>query len=91
MDSMHASGVRVRWPFTGNQWFPVIALIRKCGIPALVDHAVRTTARTDVDSAKYFMRGWGELQPKPADGPPVYTSRPRPRAVGQSPEERGIF
>lgn len=77
MDSMYASGVNVRWPFVGNQWFPVIALIKKCGIPALVDHARRTADRTSVDSAKYFMRGWGELPPKPADGDPVYTARPR--------------
>ncbi|MFI2349740.1 hypothetical protein ACH492_22335 [Streptomyces sp. NPDC019443] len=74
---MTASGVIVRWPFTGNQWFPLLALINKCGVPALVDYARRTADRTAVDSAKYFMRGWGELPPKPADGTPVHTSRPQ--------------
>ncbi|MFH8804100.1 hypothetical protein ACH4F6_31680 [Streptomyces sp. NPDC017936] len=88
---MTASGVVVRWPFTGNQWFPLIALINKCGVPALVAYARRTADRTHVDSARYFMRGWSELPPKPAAGSPVHTPRPHLRAVGQSPEDRGIF
>lgn len=91
VDSMTASGVVVRWPFTGNQWFPLISLINKCGTPALVAYARRTADRTHVDSARYFMRGWAELPPKPAAGSPVHTPRPHLRAVGQSPEDRGIF
>ncbi len=91
VDSMTASGVVVRWPFTGNQWFPLVALITKCGVPALVAYARRTADRTHVDSARYFMRGWSELPPKPAAGSPVHTPRPHLRAVGQSPEDRGIF
>ncbi|WPO73986.1 hypothetical protein [Streptomyces sp. KN37] len=91
VDSMTASGVIVRWPFTGTQWFPVLSLIEKCGIPALVAYARRTADRTSVESAKYFMRGWAELPPKPATGTPVHIGRPHLRAVGQSPEERGIF
>ncbi|MGK5730217.1 hypothetical protein [Streptomyces sp. URMC 124] len=89
---MTASNINVRWPFTGNQWFPLIALIKKCGVPALVDYARRTVDRTDVDSARYFMRGWSELPPMPAEGAPVHRPRPHLRAVGgQTPEERGIF
>ena len=93
VDSMTASGVVVRWPFVGNGWFPVLALISKCGTPALVEYARRTVDRSPapIDSAKYFMRGWSELPPKPAAGTPVHTPRPHLRAVGQSPEERGIF
>ncbi|MFI0718889.1 hypothetical protein [Streptomyces sp. NPDC021224] len=90
VDSMTASGVAVRWPFSGDQWFPVLALIKKCGIPALVEYARRTADRTHVDSARYFMRGWAELPPRPAEGTPVYAPRPHLRAVG-TPEERGIF
>jgi hypothetical protein len=88
---MTASGVVVRWPFGGNQWFPLISLINKCGVPALVSYARRTADRTSVDSAKYFMRGWAELPPKPAEGTHVHVPRPHLRAVGQSPEDRGIF
>lgn len=92
IDSMSASGVVVRWPFKGDQWFPLLALINKCGIPALVEYARRTADRAGgVDSARYFMRGWAELPPKPADGTPVHIPRPQLRAVGQSPEDRGIF
>lgn len=92
VDSMTASGIVVRWPFTGNGWFPVVALITKCGVPALVEYARRTVDRspTAIDSAKYFVRGWSELPPKPAAGTPIHMSRPHLRAVG-TPEERGIF
>ncbi|MFE0800117.1 hypothetical protein [Streptomyces sp. NPDC058812] len=77
VDGLTAAGVVVRWPFTGNAWFPVLALIEKSGVSALVDYAVRAAARTNVDSAKYFMRGWNELPPLPAPG----TQRPPLRAV----------
>jgi hypothetical protein len=77
VDGLTAAGVVVRWPFTGNGWFPVLALIEKTGVPALTEYAVRAAARTSVDSAKYFMRGWGELPPLPAPG----VARPPLRAV----------
>ncbi|MFJ2375002.1 hypothetical protein ACIOZL_19665 [Streptomyces sp. NPDC087769] len=77
VDGLTAAGVNVRWPFKGDQWFPVLALIEKSGVPALVAYAIRTAARTDVDSAKYFIRGWGELPPLPEPG----VARPQLRAV----------
>ncbi|NGO67149.1 hypothetical protein [Streptomyces boncukensis] len=75
VDQLTAAGVVVRWPFSGDQWFTVLALIERTGIPAMVEHAVKAAARTDVASARYFLRGWGELPPLPASG----TSRPLPR------------
>jgi hypothetical protein len=63
VDGLTAAGVTVRWPFKGNQWFPVLALVEKSGVPAMVSHAVKVTRRTDVESAKYFMSGWSELPP----------------------------
>ncbi|MGW7786000.1 hypothetical protein [Streptomyces tricolor] len=77
VDGLTAAGVIVRWPFKGDQWFPVLALIEKSGVPALIDHAVKAASRTDVDSAKYFMRGWSELPPMPPPG----VERPPLRAV----------
>jgi hypothetical protein len=77
VDGLTAAGVTVRWPFKGTAWFPVLALIKKCGVTAMVDHATRAAARADVESAKYFMRGWGELPPLPSPG----TARPQLRAV----------
>ncbi|MEU9760249.1 hypothetical protein AB0D98_10875 [Streptomyces sp. NPDC047987] len=92
VEGITAAGVNVRWPFKGDQWFPVLALITKSGVPALIDYAVRAAARTNIDSAKYFMRGWSELPPLPRPG----TERPPLRAVSggwqpyrePTPEER---
>jgi len=80
IDALTTAGVIVRWPYQGNGWFPVLALISKCGIPAMVDHALKAAARADISSAKYFMRGWSELPPQPAHG----TERPALHAVPSS-------
>ncbi|MFF2650560.1 hypothetical protein [Streptomyces sp. NPDC058045] len=77
VDALTAAGVTVRWPFRGDAWFPVLAVIKTAGIPAMVDHAVAARSRTRVESAKYFLRGWAELPPIPAPG----TQRPPLRAV----------
>lgn len=79
VDGLTAAGVIVRWPFKDNQWFPLLALIEKTGVPALLDHAIQAAARAPepVGSAKYFMRGWSELPPLPAPG----AIRPPLRAV----------
>ncbi|OII64616.1 hypothetical protein BJP40_19960 [Streptomyces sp. CC53] len=78
VDALTLVGISVRWPFKGDQWFPLLALIAKCGIPALVDHAQRAVARNpQIDSARYFLPGWRELPPLPAPG----AARPPLRAV----------
>lgn len=68
VDGLTANGVVVRWPFKGNQWFPVLAMIAKSGVPAMVDHAIKAASRARVESANYFLKGWGELPPIPALG-----------------------
>lgn len=77
VDQITAAIGPIRWPFRGDGWFPVLALIQKAGIPAMVDHARRAAARSDVESARYFMRGWAELPPQPPPG----AERPRLRAI----------
>jgi hypothetical protein len=77
VDGITAAGVYVRWPFKGNSWFPVLGMIAKSGVPAMVDHAIKAASRTDVESANYFLKGWSELPPIPAPG----TERPQLRAV----------
>ncbi|MFF8467938.1 hypothetical protein [Streptomyces griseus] len=78
VEGITAEGINVRWPFKGDQWFPILALITKSGVPALVEHAVRAASRNpNIDSAKYFMRGWSELPPLPRPG----AARPPLRAV----------
>lgn len=78
VDGITAAGVYVRWPFKGNAWFPVLAMISKSGVTAMVDHALKAASRTEVESANYFLKGWGELPPLP--GPDV--ERPKLRPVG---------
>jgi hypothetical protein len=77
VDGITAAGVYVRWPFKGNAWFPILSMIAKSGVPAMVDHALKAASRTNVESAKYFLKGWAELPPLPAAG----ASRPPLRAV----------
>ncbi|MFJ7999027.1 hypothetical protein ACIQ7D_18030 [Streptomyces sp. NPDC096310] len=77
VDGLTAAGVIVRWPFQGNEWFPVLALIARTGAQAMVNHSVKVATRTNVESAKYFLNGWAELPPIPAADAP----RPQLRAV----------
>ncbi|MHB9857669.1 hypothetical protein [Streptomyces sp. YIM S03343] len=77
VDGLTAAGVIVRWPFQGDGWFPVLGMIANSGVPAMVDHALKAAARTNVESAKYFLKGWRELPPMPRPG----TERPPLRAV----------
>ena len=77
VDALTLAQINVRWPFKGDGWFPVIALIKKCGVPAMAAYATRAAARGPVDSARYFLRGWSELPPLPEPG----AARPPLRAV----------
>jgi hypothetical protein len=67
VDGCTVAGVAVRWPFTAGEWFKVHAAIKKSGTQSLVAYAVRTWIRQngDIDSARYFLRGWCELAPSP--------------------------
>jgi hypothetical protein len=77
INGIAAAGVNVRWPFRGNEWFPLIALIKKSGTAAMVDIAIKIAARTSVDSARYFLPAWGDLAPMP----PADSQRPALHAV----------
>lgn len=91
VDGMNASGLRVRWPFQGNQWFEIHALMKRSGTAALIEYALAAAAgaKTPVLSAKYFLGGWRELAPMPdpsSDIVPI--SRPQLRAVnGHQPQQ----
>lgn len=93
LDAIAAADIHVRWPFQGNDWFPVLALIQKCGVPALADYAIRAARRADVQSARYFLKGWAELPPLPTPG----TERPTLRAVSgghtpfQLPDDHSVY
>lgn len=81
VDALTANGVIVRWPFHGNEWFPLLALISRTGITAMVNHATKVASRTQVESAKYFLNGWSELPPlpPPGDGRPALRTVDTPR------------
>lgn len=80
INGLAAAGVNVRWPFRGNEWFPLLALIEKAGTAAMVDIASKIAARTSVDSARYFMHAWKDLAPMP----PADSQRPALHAVPAS-------
>ncbi|MGW7247738.1 hypothetical protein [Streptomyces decoyicus] len=85
VDGMSRSGLTVRWPFQGPEWFKIHALMKRSGVPALIEYAHRaaTGARTPVVSARYFLAGWQELPPLPApDDSVTPLARPNLRAVG---------
>lgn len=74
IDGLTASGVTVRWPFHGDQWTEVADLVAKCGTQALIDTARKIAAKYDPDTARYFLRAWGELPalpPPDAERPPL--------------------
>lgn len=83
VDGMRASGLTVRWPFKGDQWFELHALMKRSGTEALIEYALAAAAgaRTPVLSAKYFLGGWRELPPLPEPGSGIVPLRPQYRAV----------
>jgi hypothetical protein len=88
---MRASGLTVRWPFQGNQWFEIHALMKRSGTTALIEYALAAAAgaRTPVLSAKYFLGGWRELPPAPEPGSEIVPiNRPQLRAVNGHQQHR---
>lgn len=78
VDGLTNAGVIVRWPFRGTQWFPVHSMIKKSGAGAMIEHAVKVSKRTNVESAKYFIQGWQELPPLPQQPPSGARNSPEP-------------
>ncbi|ONK09491.1 hypothetical protein [Streptomyces sp. MP131-18] len=83
VDAIGAAGIRgVGWDLGTTDWFVVEALIKRCGIDALVASAVASAqgARTAPRSARYFLPAWRALPDAPAAG-----RSPLPAAVGAAP------
>ena len=96
VDGLTAAGVVVRWPFKGDGWFPLLGLISKSGVPALIDHATKAAARATepIDSARYFMRGWSELPPLPppdVERPPLRAVKPGGHKPFQPPTDPSVY
>ena len=94
VDGLTAAGVVVRWPFKGNGWFPVLSLIKKSGVPAMVEHAMKAASRTSVESANYFLKGWGELPPLPGpdvERPKLHAVKPGGHQPYQPPTDHSVY
>ncbi|MEU5302241.1 mucin-2 [Streptomyces noursei] len=73
VDAMSAAGMVVSWELAPADWVLLQALIERCGLPVLVDHAGAAwqAARTRPRSARYFLAGWRSLPAMPASAPEV--------------------
>lgn len=71
VDAMTAAGMVVSWELAPAEWVLLQALIERCGVQVLVDHAggAWQAARTRVRSARYFLAGWRSLPSMPARTP----------------------
>ncbi|MCX5445981.1 mucin-2 [Streptomyces nigrescens] len=84
VDAMTAAGLVVGWQLTPDDWVLLHALVERCTVPVLVEHArgAWEGARTRPRSARYFLPGWRSLPAMPngapAPGTNVVPLRPAP-------------
>ncbi|MFM9368090.1 mucin-2 [Streptomyces sp. Da 82-17] len=73
VDAMSAAGMVVAWQLAPGEWTLLHALIERCGVPVLVDHAGAAwqSARTRPRSARYFLPGWRSLPSMPSNAPDI--------------------
>ncbi|WKX70028.1 mucin-2 [Streptomyces sp. XD-27] len=67
VDAMTAARMVVSWELGPAEWVLLQALIERCGVQVLVDHAGSAWqgARTRPRSARYFLPGWRSLPAMP--------------------------
>ncbi|MFM9368162.1 mucin-2 [Streptomyces sp. Da 82-17] len=71
VDAMSAAGMVVAWQLAPGEWVLLQALIERCSVAVLVDHAGAAwqAARTRPRSARYFLAGWRSLPAMPSVAP----------------------
>ncbi|QKW08064.1 mucin-2 [Streptomyces sp. NA04227] len=71
VDAMTAAGLVVGWELSADEWLLLHALIDRCTVPVLVDHArgMWDNARSRPQSGRYFLPGWRALPSLPASAP----------------------
>ncbi|MEX2984556.1 mucin-2 [Streptomyces sp. C36] len=71
VEAMTAAGMAVSWELAPAEWVLLQALIERCGVQILVDHAggAWQAARTRPRSARYFLAGWRSLPSMPTHMP----------------------
>ncbi|MCX4849798.1 hypothetical protein [Streptomyces sp. NBC_00893] len=73
VSALQAARLFVGWDLTSAEWLLIEALIRRCGIPALVVSATGSWqgARTQPRSGRYFLPAWRSLPDAAAANEPV--------------------
>ncbi|MFE1321647.1 hypothetical protein [Kitasatospora phosalacinea] len=76
VDALTNSQMAVGWDLPAGDWLLIEALIVRCGIPMLVDHARGQwqSARSRPRGGSYFIPGWRSLPSAPAADTPTYTA-----------------
>lgn len=71
VDALTTAGIVVGWDLAPADWILIEALIRRCGVDVLVQHAASAWhgARTRPRSGRYFLPGWRSLPDVPRDTP----------------------
>lgn len=69
VNALTTAGLVVGWDLQSGDWFVIDALIKRCGIPALLTSANASWqgARTQPRSAAYFLPAWRALPSAPAE------------------------
>lgn len=83
VDKITAQGMVVGWNLQSNEWFLLEALIRRCGVDALVVSAIGSWqgARKQPRSGRYFIPAWRDVPD--ALTPEGHQAETLPVAVGQ--------
>jgi hypothetical protein len=68
IDALQTARLHVGWDLRPEEWLLIEALIRRCGIPALVASATASWqgARSQPRSSRYFLPAWRALPDAPA-------------------------
>lgn len=82
VDALYNAGLITGWDLKSGEWLLIEALIKRCGIPALVVSARGSWqgARTQPRNGNYFIPAWRKLATAPA---PNQTQDYLPAAVGE--------
>jgi hypothetical protein len=82
VDTLTASGVIVRWDLGTGEWLTLDAMIQRSGVDLLAAAALKAAGKADISHARYLLRAWRSLPPKPADGTtPVIPQHAGPNVV----------
>lgn len=92
VEALTQAQMAVGWELTDTDWFLIEALIKRCGVEMLVDHARGQwqTAKTRPRGGNYFIPGWRTLPDAPKAGSaPAVVAQTGPMTKNQ--QKRSLF